>query len=109
KSNKLKDMSGGWTLKPAGADKTTLILDSYVDPGLPVPRFIIDHFVRMKVKGRLKRTKKLAEELYTSSKAQKTVAEPDSTETAKQSAQPEPPRISEKSSERGLDSSNQNP
>ncbi len=108
KSNRLKDMAGGWTLKATGPEKTKLTLESYVDPGLPVPRFIIDHFVRMKVKGRLKKTKKLAEELYLSSKSKKTDTD-SAVNNSKQPTQSETTRISERNPASDTDSSNKNP
>jgi len=60
----LKEMSGGWHLTPIDKNKTRLKLTSNVDPGLPIPRFLINRFIKSKVQGRLNKTRKLAEELY---------------------------------------------
>ena len=68
-SNKLKAMSGGWKLTPLNENTTDVELYSYVDPGLPVPQMVVNHFVRRKVKGRLKKTKLLAESSYKQQKA----------------------------------------
>lgn len=61
KSDKLKEMSGSWVLTPINKNKTHLKLTSSVDPGLPVPRFLINHFIKGKVHSRLEKTRKLAE------------------------------------------------
>jgi hypothetical protein len=60
----LKEMSGGWHLTPIDHNKTKLKLTSSVDPGLPIPRFLINRFIKGKVQGRLNKTRKIAEELY---------------------------------------------
>lgn len=65
KSDKLmKDMSGCWELTPIDKDKTKLTLTSSVDPGLPIPRFLINRFIKSKVHTRLSNTRKLAEQLH---------------------------------------------
>jgi len=63
-SNKFKAMSGCWLLTSVDDKTTKLQLTSYVDPGLPVPRFLINHFVKGKVEARLEKTKKIAEDIY---------------------------------------------
>jgi hypothetical protein len=60
----LKEMSGGWELTPIDGTKTRLKLTSSVDPGLPIPRFLINKFIQGKVKTRLSKTRKLAETMY---------------------------------------------
>lgn len=60
----MKDLSGGWELTPIDGTKTRLKLTSNVDPGLPIPRFLINKFIKGKVQHRLHKTRKLAEEMY---------------------------------------------
>ena len=60
-SNHLKALRGSWLLTPISPSETKLQLSSYVVPGLPVPRFLINNFVAMKVRGRLHKVKVLAE------------------------------------------------
>jgi hypothetical protein len=60
-SDHLKALSGSWLLTPISATQTQLQLYSYVDPGLPIPRALINHFVAGKVKSRLAKVKALAE------------------------------------------------
>jgi hypothetical protein len=62
KSDHFKAFSGAWSIAPAGSDKTHLNLKMDVDPGLPVPRVLVNMFVSGKVKSRLKKVKALAEE-----------------------------------------------
>lgn len=60
----LKEMSGKWQLTPIDETKTRLKLTSNIEPGLPIPRFLINQFIKGKVRTRLHKTQKLAEELY---------------------------------------------
>ncbi|MBX3075480.1 SRPBCC family protein [Candidatus Obscuribacterales bacterium] len=60
----LKEMSGKWELTPVEQAKTRLKLTSNIEPGLPIPRFLINQFIKGKVRTRLHKTQKLAEELY---------------------------------------------
>lgn len=69
KSDKtLKQMSGSWNLTPIDKCKTQLRLTSNVDPGLPIPRFVVNKFIKMKVHSRLDKTRLLAEQLYETKK-----------------------------------------
>lgn len=69
KSDKnLKQMSGSWQLTPIDKTKTQVKLTSSIDPGLPIPRFLINKFIKMKVHTRLDKTRQLAEELYQTKK-----------------------------------------
>jgi hypothetical protein len=61
RSDRLKALSGTWILTPINANSTNLQISSYVDPGLPVPRFLINRFVLGKVRSRLQKIKRLAE------------------------------------------------
>lgn len=61
KSDKLKDLSGSWTLTEISPTTTKLQLSSRVDLGLPVPHFLVNRFVAQKVRVRLQKVKKLAE------------------------------------------------
>ncbi|MBU6451615.1 MAG: SRPBCC family protein [Cyanobacteria bacterium REEB67] len=69
----IKGFSGSWILTAIDKSTTRLKLTSNVDPGLPIPRFLVNQFIRGKVKGRLKKSQVLAEELY--NKSVKTTAE----------------------------------
>jgi hypothetical protein len=69
----IKSFSGSWILTAIDKNTTRLKLTSNVDPGLPIPRFLVNQFIRGKVKGRLKKSQVLAEELY--NKSVKTTAE----------------------------------
>lgn len=61
KSDKLKDFSGSWSISPLDDRRTKLNLTMNVDPGLPVPRFLVNKFIAGKVRSRLKKVKVLAE------------------------------------------------
>ena len=69
----IRAFSGSWVLTAIDKNTTRLKLTSNVDPGLPIPRFLVNQFIRGKVKGRLKKSQVLAEEMY--SKSVKTTAE----------------------------------
>ncbi len=60
----LKQMSGSWQLTPIDKLRTQVKLTSSVEPGLPIPRFLVNKFIKMKVHGRLDKTRQLAEHLY---------------------------------------------
>jgi hypothetical protein len=64
----LKHMSGSWVLTPIDKSKTQVKLTSSVDPGLPIPRFLVNQFIKMKVHSRLAQTRQLAESMYESKK-----------------------------------------
>lgn len=61
KCDRLKAFAGSWVVVPISDEKTRLILNMYVDPGLPVPRFLVNQFIGGKVKTRLKKVKLLVE------------------------------------------------
>jgi hypothetical protein len=64
----LKQMSGSWQITPIDKTKTQLKLTSSVDPGLPIPRFLVNQFIKMKVHSRLMKTRQLAEHIHESKK-----------------------------------------
>lgn len=66
KSDKFKDMSGSWVLKPVDNDTTELQLTNFVDTGMP--QFFVNQFTKAKVKQRLALIKSAAE------RAQRTLA-----------------------------------
>lgn len=59
--DRLKAFSGAYDLCDADKEKTKVNLVMYVDPGLPVPRFLVNKFIEGKVKSRLRRLKNLVE------------------------------------------------
>jgi hypothetical protein len=61
KCDRLKAFSGNYKLTEADKEKTKVHLTMYVDPGLPVPRFLVNKFIEGKVKSRLRRLKNLVE------------------------------------------------
>ncbi|MBZ0187197.1 MAG: hypothetical protein K8F91_13195 [Candidatus Obscuribacterales bacterium] len=63
-SNQIKAFSGGWLLTSVNESTTKLHISSYVDPGLPVPRFLVNAFLKGRVNKRLKKAKRLAEASY---------------------------------------------
>ncbi len=60
-SDKMKAFSGQWRIVPIDDCHTRLHLIMNVDPGLPVPKFLINQFILGKVKSRLKKIKTLVE------------------------------------------------
>lgn len=63
-SEDLKAMEGSWILKPAEDGKSTLlILSSYVEPNIFVPRIVTNGLVSHRVKKSLAQVKKLAESM----------------------------------------------
>jgi hypothetical protein len=66
KADHIRDFEGTYTLAPIDEGKTKINLSMFVDPNLPVPRFLVNKFVEGKVKSRLKRLKQLAEKLVSS-------------------------------------------
>jgi ribosome-associated toxin RatA of RatAB toxin-antitoxin module len=69
KSDKFKDMSGSWVLKPVDNNTTELQLTNFVDTGLP--QMFVNQFTKAKVKQRLALVKSAAE------RAQRTLASRD--------------------------------
>lgn len=61
KADHLKDFEGTWTVASIDEKKTKVGLSMFVDPGLPVPRFLVNKFIEGKVKSRLRKVKQLAE------------------------------------------------
>lgn len=61
KSEHLKNFAGIYTLSAVSPKKTRVQLTMFIDPGLPVPRFLVNKFVDGKVKSRLKRIKMFVE------------------------------------------------
>ncbi|MBX9668691.1 MAG: SRPBCC family protein [Candidatus Obscuribacterales bacterium] len=68
---RVKEFSGCWELIPVETNVTKLKLTSNVDPGLPIPRFLVRQFIKSKVTHRLEKTKKLAEQIHNSRQASK--------------------------------------
>jgi len=63
-SNHLKELNGAWILTPINKERTKLELTSYCDPGLPVPRFLVNAYTQGRCKNRLRRVKALAETVH---------------------------------------------
>lgn len=61
KCDRLKAFAGKYTLSEIDAKHTKVHLTMFIDPGLPVPRFLVNKFIEGKVKSRLKRVKTLVE------------------------------------------------
>jgi hypothetical protein len=61
KSDRIKSMTGAWSISPIDEKQTKLNLMMNVDPGLPVPRFLVNQFIAGRVRSRLKKVKMLAE------------------------------------------------
>jgi hypothetical protein len=61
KCERLKAFAGRYTLSAIDPKHTKVHLTMYIDPGLPVPRFLVNRFIEGKVKSRLKRIKTLVE------------------------------------------------
>lgn len=59
--DRLKAFSGAYDLFDTDRERTKVSLFMYVDPGLPVPRFLVNKFIEGKVKSRLRRLKNLVE------------------------------------------------
>lgn len=64
KSDKFKDMSGSWILKPINKNQTHLELTNFVDTGLP--QFLVNQVTKKKVKQRLDNVKLAAERAHRS-------------------------------------------
>jgi hypothetical protein len=61
KCDRLKAFTGGYVLSEVDSKHTRVALTMYVDPGLPVPRFLVNKFIEGKVRSRLRRVKNLVE------------------------------------------------
>lgn len=61
KSERMKAFAGRYTLSAVDPKHTKVHLTMYIDPGLPVPRFLVNRFIEGKVRSRLKRIKTLIE------------------------------------------------
>lgn len=70
KSDRLKALSGTWILTKIDENRTKVSLTSFVDPGLPVPRILVNHFAAGRLRQRLRLVKTLAENAHL--KTQKT-------------------------------------
>lgn len=60
-SDRLKAMEGNWQIHSIDKGKMRVQLTMYVDPGLPVPRFLVNQFIAGKVRHRLRTVKNLVE------------------------------------------------
>lgn len=62
KSDRFKAMEGSWVITPyAGGKATVLELTSYIDPGLALPRFMIENVAKGKLERRVTNVKKASE------------------------------------------------
>lgn len=60
-SEHVKTFKGDWKLSTVGENKTNFKISSYVDAGLPVPRFLVNAFLKGRINKRLRKAKTLAE------------------------------------------------
>lgn len=67
KSEHVKAFSGDWKLSTVGENKTNFKISSYVDAGLPVPRFLVNAFLKGRINKRLRKAKTLAEASFKNS------------------------------------------
>jgi len=64
----LKSLSGGWTLTPQADGKTEVAYWMNIDPGIPVPAWVVREGIKMELPNTLKAVRKRLNELHNNAK-----------------------------------------